>query len=103
VSQIRAPAGLDIHAASPEEIAVSVLAEIIQIRGSRTKAIAETRKNALPVVHQQARDPVCGMMVDVSAAKYKSEHQGSTVYFCCAGCKQSFDLQAHRYPTAAPW
>jgi len=120
VSQIHAPAGLDIHAASPEEIAVSILGEIIQLRGSKAKpveaAIAREKKStpgqglsvlnqlalnrpvsSQPVLNPEARDPVCGMMVNVSGAKYKSEHNGSAVYFCCAGCKQAFDRQPEKY------
>jgi len=100
LSQIRAPAGLDIRAASPEEIAVSVLAEIIQVRGSRPKPTFEPKKNALPLLNKEAKDPVCGMKVDISRAKYRSEHNGSNVYFCCAGCKQSFDRQPEQYALA---
>ena len=99
-SQIRAPAGLDIHAATPEEIAVSVLAEIIQVRGLRAKTKPESAGTALRVLNKQAKDPVCGMMVDVASAKYKSEHNGNGIYFCCAGCKQTFDKQPEKFLAA---
>ena len=101
VSQIRAPAGLDIHAASPEEVAVSVLAEIIQVRGLRTKARAEPRRMTPPMLNKQVKDPVCGMEVDVVSAKYKSEHSGNSIYFCCAACKQTFDRQPEKYLVTA--
>jgi YHS domain-containing protein len=41
------------------------------------------------------------MMVEVSAAKYKSEFHGNSFYFCCAGCKQTFDKQPEKYALAA--
>jgi xanthine dehydrogenase accessory factor len=100
VSQIRAPAGLDLRAASSEEIAVSVLAEIIQVRGARAKPVVEPTKSALPVLNKEAKDPVCGMMVAMNGAKHRSEHNGANFYFCCAGCKQSFDRQPEKYAIA---
>lgn len=99
--QVKAPAGLDIHAASPEEIAVSILAEIIQMRGQGAQPGREAgpaRKSvALPVLNTLAKDPICGMMVDTMKAKHKSEYKGKMVYFCCAGCKQAFDKQPEQY------
>ena len=112
ISQIRAPAGLEIHASSPEEIAVSIIAEIIQLRGGRGKSASEPKKTGVPVLNlpvlnqpvltqpvlsNEARDPVCGMLVNVSGAKYKSEHNGTEIYFCCAGCKHTFDRQPEKY------
>ncbi|MGA9392889.1 MAG: XdhC family protein [Candidatus Sulfotelmatobacter sp.] len=99
LSQLRAPAGIDIRAASPEEIAVSILAEIIQV--DRTKAAAPKAKVDLPVLKHEAKDPICGMMVEVSAAKYQSKFHGSSFYFCCARCKQTFDKQPDEYALAA--
>jgi xanthine dehydrogenase accessory factor len=97
--KVRAPAGLDIHASSPEEIAISILAEIVQVR--RANLAQSTRTPAAPLVLlQEARDPICGMTVDASKAKHKAEFQGTSFYFCCAGCKQTFDKQPEKYVLA---
>jgi Cu+-exporting ATPase len=44
-----------------------------------------------------ARDPVCGMAVDPATAKNHAEHAGSTLFFCCAGCKTKFLASPERY------
>jgi xanthine dehydrogenase accessory factor len=96
VKRMRAPAGLDIHAASPEEIAVSILAEIVQLERSQSKAFEPVSGQVAPEQRVEARDPICGMEVDTSKA-HKSEYQGNVFYFCCAGCKQTFDKQPESY------
>jgi xanthine dehydrogenase accessory factor len=107
IKSVLAPAGLDIHAKSPEEIAVSILAQIIQVRGQATETAGQAKSNVssslpvLPVIHAEAKDPVCGMSVNPSKARRKSEYEGATFYFCCAGCKQAFDREPQRYLAAA--
>jgi len=44
-----------------------------------------------------AKDPICGMEVDETTAKLTSEHEGKVFYFCSAGCKATFDADAHKY------
>ena len=44
-----------------------------------------------------AIDPVCPMKVDEKKAKYKSEYEGKTYYFCSAGCKADFDEKPGEY------
>lgn len=101
IDQVHAPAGLSISAASPEEIAVSILAEIIQVRRSQPQSeVAKKSSLLLNVLNTEAKDPICGMMVDTMKAKYKSQHEGKWVYFCCAGCKDTFDRQPEKYATA---
>jgi xanthine dehydrogenase accessory factor len=98
ISRVRAPAGLNIGATSPEEIAVSILAEIVQLRASAVKsATRPTPSSALNVIQTDATDPICGMTVEKSKTKYKAEFQGETFYFCCAGCKQKFEQSPERY------
>jgi len=45
----------------------------------------------------KAKDPVCGMDVDEATAQAKSEYQGNTYYFCCSGCKETFDKEPEKY------
>ncbi len=44
-----------------------------------------------------ARDPVCGMDVDVAHPAATSQHDGQTVYFCSANCKRRFDAEPGRF------
>ena len=82
LDRVRAPAGLDIGARTPEEIALSVMAEIVQLR----RAHASTA----PAAAKEAVDPICGMTVVVATARHSAQVKGTTHYFCCAACRGKF-------------
>ena len=91
LNRVNAPAGLNLGHVSHEEIAVAILAELVQFRAAGgLKGNAATVTTAAPA-GVEAVDPVCGMTVQVAAARHRLERDGQTYYFCCAGCLASFE------------
>jgi xanthine dehydrogenase accessory factor len=97
LSRIRAPAGLRLGGLSPQEIALSILAEIVQVRKTEPARIELTKPSESNPARLEAIDPVCGMSVEPGISKYVSEYRGETYYFCCAGCQQEFDLHPENH------
>ena len=99
LDSIKNPAGLDIGARLPEEVALSILAEVVQQR----RAQAEVRPSEPVAVEQTEIDPVCGMSVAVATARHRAEHAGRSFYFCNPRCREKFVADPQRYlaPAAA--
>jgi xanthine dehydrogenase accessory factor len=103
IARLKYPAGLDFGAATPEEIALSILAEIIQRRRRPAQIVQDkspVNNLQLPMAQSpatEAIDPVCGMTVEIATAHFTSEFKGRTYYFCAAGCKRSFDKEPGKY------
>ncbi len=86
LARVIAPAGLDLGHVSHREIGVAILAELVQRRASgQLEWTTPVREMHMAI------DPVCNMEVEVSSARWISEHDGETFYFCSPGCKTSFD------------
>lgn len=42
-------------------------------------------------------DPVCGMQVEEQDAAGQADYEGTTYYFCGAGCKNKFEENPEQY------
>ncbi len=94
LARVEAPAGLDIGARRGDEIALSIMAEIVQ---QRRAAEGVEWPEAEPagaidtgIEPTAAIDPICGMSVRTRDAEHTHEHAGTVFYFCCEGCKATF-------------
>jgi xanthine dehydrogenase accessory factor len=116
---LKSPAGIDIQARRGDEIALSIMAEIVQRRrnaellnlalfqseekedAAAGTAVAleaidvatssATASSAAEDAPTHAIDPVCHMEVEIAGAAYTAQYRGETYYFCCAGCQRSFE------------
>ena len=95
LQRVRVPIGLDLCKTTHREVAVAVLAELVKLRSSGELS-AET---SVQITSTEATsiDPVCQMTVTANEKGRPFSYQGQTYYFCCPGCRATFEKEPEKY------
>ncbi|MDP2711922.1 MAG: XdhC family protein [Solirubrobacteraceae bacterium] len=102
LARVDYPAGIDIGARTPPEVALTILARLIEVRygDAYTPPLRSPSAEAPPTF---AVDPICGMTVTMAPDTPQLEHDGETIYFCREACKTEYAASlAGDTPPAAP-
>jgi xanthine dehydrogenase accessory factor len=106
LDEVRVPAGLDLGKTTHQEIAVAILAELVQLRASGdlgagrrgAGAPGRTASQRSAAGHRaEATDPVCGMTVAAGAPGRTLEHEGVRYRFCSVECRSAFEKDPHAH------
>jgi xanthine dehydrogenase accessory factor len=99
LDRVHVPVGLDLGPTSHREIAVAVLAQLVQLRAAGSLAPAATPTAAGTAAATDTHDPVCGMTVRADPPSHPYGYDGVTYNFCCVGCRDAFAKDPHAYLT----
>jgi xanthine dehydrogenase accessory factor len=109
LARVHTPAGLDIGARTPREIALSIVAQLVSVMGSngRGDSLLDTgsagagaeESMGVPAARRTggvasvatAIDPVCGMTVAAIDVTLHRDVGGAVVWFCSESCLRSFE------------
>ncbi|HEY1699275.1 MAG TPA: XdhC family protein [Trebonia sp.] len=102
LDRVQVPAGLDLGKTSHEEMAVAILAQLVQMRAAgafdrQIPALNPERPGLTVIETLTALDPVCGMTVTADESSRPFTYEGVTYYFCCPGCRRSFGCDPDAY------
>jgi xanthine dehydrogenase accessory factor len=100
--RVHTPVGLDLGHTTHEEIAVSVLAELVRLRAAGMLGPVVDESAATTTGPATAIDPVCHMTVAQDDTNFPFEHAGTTYWFCCAGCRTRFEKDPSKFLEEVP-
>jgi xanthine dehydrogenase accessory factor len=100
LDRVKVPAGLDLGSTTHQEIAVAIIAELVQLRAAGTfpgSAGPATGSETTRPARAQPTDLVCGMTVTGGRDGLRVEYEHRPYYFCSVGCQQAFSADPAKY------
>jgi xanthine dehydrogenase accessory factor len=99
LARLQAPAGQDVGAQTPAEIALVAVAAVLGLLRASRGAASEKRpiQAALAAPEKQFINPVCGKAIDIANPRHVEEFEGTSFYFCCDGCWDTFRRDPAKY------
>ena len=105
LAALESPAGPNIGASTPQEIALAAVAGAIAWRrnaaprpqGNIDVRELERARGSTQRSTSAYRNPVCGVAVEPSRARHVIDYEGAQFYFCCDGCKVEFERDPAKY------
>lgn len=91
IKKIHLPAGLDLGHTTHREMAVSILAQLVQLRALGALKSGAAGKTLKVIEPELVKDLVCGMSVIAEKSNRPFEFESTTYYFCAPGCRMSFE------------
>jgi xanthine dehydrogenase accessory factor len=93
LARLQAPAGPDAGAKTPGEIALVAIVGVLALLRGRCQVPVPVTAAA----EGKFIDPVCGMAVSTANAMHVEKYEGVSYYFCCGGCRTTFQQDPARY------
>ncbi|CAB4771750.1 unannotated protein [freshwater metagenome] len=91
IDTVNLPAGLDLGHTTHREMAVSILAQLVQLRAAGSLTQKATPQLLQMVQATEVIDLVCGMTVTAEKSNRPFEFEGTVYYFCAPGCRTAFE------------
>jgi xanthine dehydrogenase accessory factor len=91
IDTVQLPAGLDLGHTTHREMAVSILAQLVQLRAAGALTPKSTPNLLQMAAPTEVIDLVCKMTVAAEKSNRPFEYEGTTYYFCAPGCRTAFE------------
>jgi len=91
IDKVNLPAGLDLGRTTHREMAVSILAQLVQLRAAGSLTQKSTPTLLQMAAPTEVIDLVCKMTVAAEKSNRPFDYEGTTYYFCAPGCRTAFE------------